>query len=621
MHLGMNGQAWWQFVDTLAMSRLIAALKPNQRFAFRFRGEDPHLDPAELDQAIAMHNDFEAAGVHVDYIYCAEVERVGSEVDQMANIAYLIAGGCNIVAVEFGNETYSMSQANFVFATYQAWYTPLLTLVAGTYPTMPCLVFLAPRPNESGVLSGNNNHSVFNNLAIAAINANPRLQPVIHIYFSFETPGVVTPPTGIVYNPAVYEPALDAFYTDLYDDTITNFNLWELTLSYVNAAMPSKLLWITEWGYDEYSAVRNTIACGMMAWKIWNTYGKDQRLAALLQHSMVGMLKEANNKDLNPAGDFMLRRMDFWAYAMYRLISDINNVTELPLHLVNNTPGIYTYWYINFDDTFTEQLDNVSISDGYSVSGLYPYTTSGFAEYMTAGTTQNYDVNNYYPNFGLSLPMSFGIRNLLITDVPKIMEPEENPAPPGGDEIPTPLENIPGDTVAFNYEKNGWETWYSYRPDFMVRLGDDLFSFSGGLLWINNRNPIRNNFHGVQYTSRIRIVSNEAPKSVKNYYTIRISPSKGRWKVLEAKIPPYKELPNGMISKITASHFSIIQGDAWADFFRDMGDPSFADPNLALARGRVLSGHVIEVEIENDSTGEVILLNVHISSDFAGNTV
>jgi hypothetical protein len=56
----------------------------------------------------------------------------------------------------------------------------------------------------------------------------------------------------------------------------------------------------------------------------------------------------------------------------------------------------------------------------------------------------------------------------------------------------------------------------------MIGMNSFLYTFKGGNLYRHNSNEIRNNFYGVQYTSKITSVFNPDVSAVKNFKTISI---------------------------------------------------------------------------------------------------
>ncbi len=75
-------------------------------------------------------------------------------------------------------------------------------------------------------------------------------------------------------------------------------------------------------------------------------------------------------------------------------------------------------------------------------------------------------------------------------------------------------------TLTYNRYVDGWTSFFSYHPDWMVGMNQSFYTFKGGNLYQHNTNPLRNNFYGVQYNSRITSVFNELPTQNKIYKAI-----------------------------------------------------------------------------------------------------
>ena len=68
----------------------------------------------------------------------------------------------------------------------------------------------------------------------------------------------------------------------------------------------------------------------------------------------------------------------------------------------------------------------------------------------------------------------------------------------------------------------GWPSFYSYAPDYMVGMNSFFYSFFGGNLYRHSVNPIRNNFYGVQYNSTVTTPFNAQPLENKLYKTLAL---------------------------------------------------------------------------------------------------
>lgn len=175
-----------------------------------------------------------------------------------------------------------------------------------------------------------------------------------------------------------------------------------------------------------------------------------------------------------------------------------------------------------------------------------------------------------------------------------------------------------GLTFAFNEDADKWVTYYDYVPEFMVKFITSFFTFKNGTMWEHNVNPLRNNFYGTQYNTRLRIVFNAEYENSKVLFNIRLD-SKGAWYVPNIETEKNDKFPNGMKSRIKLQNMKLIDGKKWADFLRDMNDPQFGnipDPVqrqlTSLFKGRVLQGCYAYIDLQCDDTTEAKLNSLEI---------
>lgn len=84
-------------------------------------------------------------------------------------------------------------------------------------------------------------------------------------------------------------------------------------------------------------------------------------------------------------------------------------------------------------------------------------------------------------------------------------------------------ECMPRRTVTYSKVSNGWNSFWSYQPDWMTEMNSVFYTFKNGELWKHNVNTTRNNFYGQQYLSSIRTIFNEDPLSVKMFNTLSLN--------------------------------------------------------------------------------------------------
>lgn len=78
------------------------------------------------------------------------------------------------------------------------------------------------------------------------------------------------------------------------------------------------------------------------------------------------------------------------------------------------------------------------------------------------------------------------------------------------------------ETISYSDKVNGWTSFHSFVPDWMAKLNNRFFSIKGGQLWLHNdeTNPVRNNFYGEQFDSKIVPVLNDSPSDDKIFKTL-----------------------------------------------------------------------------------------------------
>lgn len=175
--------------------------------------------------------------------------------------------------------------------------------------------------------------------------------------------------------------------------------------------------------------------------------------------------------------------------------------------------------------------------------------------------------------------------------------------------------SVPGLTLAFNEDADKWVTYYSYVPEMMIKFLDGFYTFKDGELWEHNSNNVRNNFYGVQYTSKVSFYVNLSPTEVKTYFSMRQKSNKV-WLAYnrgDIRIFPSEGKPAGQLSRLRLGRFKRLQTDWFADFLRDLSDPRFLTEDEALIKGAQLQGNVMRITLENNDTTEVRMLSVDVT--------
>ena len=157
----------------------------------------------------------------------------------------------------------------------------------------------------------------------------------------------------------------------------------------------------------------------------------------------------------------------------------------------------------------------------------------------------------------------------------------------------------------------------SYVGEYYSPVIDRLVSFKNGQCYLHEGvGHVYNNFYGVQYPSRVKFVSNNGPRAVKNWWNLQVQ-ADNQWYARDIEAPATYSYPFGMRSEVPPMAFSIEEGIWKADFLRDKTDPdprfnSIIDPvekELSkLYEGRVLRGEILIIELELLNSSEFSVL-------------
>lgn len=166
-----------------------------------------------------------------------------------------------------------------------------------------------------------------------------------------------------------------------------------------------------------------------------------------------------------------------------------------------------------------------------------------------------------------------------------------------------------GKTLAWAETKNRFTTRYSYLPERMETCDKDYVTFKDGAMWIHDKNPIYNNFYGVQYKSSIQLVLNAAGQEVKAWLALMINSKQSdggfNWSV------PAITNKNGQSSYLLKDNF--VKGEEYwhSDFKRDVNTLGV---NFPILNGALLRNSALVVTLENDFTGEFDLRAINAAA-------
>lgn len=175
------------------------------------------------------------------------------------------------------------------------------------------------------------------------------------------------------------------------------------------------------------------------------------------------------------------------------------------------------------------------------------------------------------------------------------------PADSGSDVgVPNPSV-ITGFTFSFHENLNRWTSFYSFLPEFMGRIGNEILTYKNGALWLHNRSSVYNNFYGVQYNSEAEVVANMIPELRK------------AWRFVEEVSDEIWEIPEitnevGQSSKLVEANFETREFDHYSGFWKDETTPI---PN-ALFEGRELRSKTLRMLLRNNSTALTLFRSISV---------
>jgi len=184
--------------------------------------------------------------------------------------------------------------------------------------------------------------------------------------------------------------------------------------------------------------------------------------------------------------------------------------------------------------------------------------------------------------------------------------------PPGADPSRPVLQSVPADTIAYNNRKKGWESRYSFHPEYFGGARNNvLVSFKGGSLWRHN-SSVYNNFYGTQFKQTIKVVANQFPSDMKIFlYTS--TESSHRWGTTAQGIKTLE----GQVSELNKTDFEFIEDVYRADILKDLNTPNVTTP---IINGDDMRSSVLEMNLENDEIGYSAIYAVNIYSILSQST-
>lgn len=161
------------------------------------------------------------------------------------------------------------------------------------------------------------------------------------------------------------------------------------------------------------------------------------------------------------------------------------------------------------------------------------------------------------------------------------------------------LENY---TLTYSTDERvqGWPSFYSYYPDWMIGMNNYFYTFYRGNLYRHNSNPTRNSWYGQVYGSTLTTVFNTAPLENKLFKTISLQGAEAWSALMETDI---------QISDTIDSTWFQKKEQVWFAFVRNQS----ATTNFSL---RSVNGIANSTSTDTTDTSAVVInfdLSVNLS--------
>lgn len=164
-------------------------------------------------------------------------------------------------------------------------------------------------------------------------------------------------------------------------------------------------------------------------------------------------------------------------------------------------------------------------------------------------------------------------------------------------------------TLTFSDMAEGWVSFYSYYPDWMIGMNNYFYTFKGGDLYRHNVNENRNTFYqpwfnkignpaGAFTPTYIQSVFNIAPLENKLFKTIELQ-GDSKWSVtLQTDIQVSGFIEANWFEKKEAAFFAFVRNNS-------IGELSLRSVNGIGRSNQVVSGNTVKFPI-NISIGNII---------------
>jgi len=170
-------------------------------------------------------------------------------------------------------------------------------------------------------------------------------------------------------------------------------------------------------------------------------------------------------------------------------------------------------------------------------------------------------------------------------------------------------------TLSYAEDAQGWPSFYSFLPEYMIGMNGYFYSFNNGKLYRHNTNEVRNRYYEQDYSSTITGVLNIEPKTIKLFKTMSYE-SNDRWACTNL----VTDLGTG---SMLSTWFVEKEGE-WFTFLRETeGTRDYRDRNVngIGSADQVYGAPTVTYIVFTVSVGSIVSVGDYIYSTPLDNTV
>ena len=313
--------------------------------------------------------------------------------------------------------------------------------------------------------------------------------------------------------------------------------------SQVGTAYSSTDNWLVEESRIRGGYNNTIVDLGPRAFLVEEELNGVQRINSLIYSGIFNSRTGINQTNVFPVGEDISKSLDPSQGSIQKLFAENTNLTIFQENKVS-------YSLIDKDAIYTAEGGGVQVSQLNLVLGqIVPYL-GNFGIGKNPESFATYGFRKYFvdPDRGAVLRLSrdgiteisnYGMYDFFRDELSNVNTNTSSGNIPGGWDIHNKqyvvsLQNTANNkfnTLSFDESVRGWTSFFTYKPEFMVSLRNDFYSFNNGILYQHYSDSVnRGNFYGVNNNTSITFIFNPNVSMSKNFKTINYEGSNG-WRI------------------------------------------------------------------------------------------